>query len=184
MHSGDLHGFKASSDVILLYHTDFMYHLVPVAAFGGSGLHGSFIQRIAAAGVRTSETAGGTCLDEKPKSASRLWRLQTGAASSFCTDAQSRFRREIDNPHLRRDNPRAGRRPGAAADPDVRPQYGKRRWPIRAGTHGSPSPPSPSCHGRRARSWSSSRCCWLPARWSRPLGHDDWSIRSAGPCLG
>jgi hypothetical protein len=47
-----LHGFRASGDVLLLYVSDILYLLVPVAAFGGSGLHEAFIQRLAGAGVR------------------------------------------------------------------------------------------------------------------------------------
>ncbi len=48
----DLHGFKASGHVILLYHTDFMYHLVPVAAFGNPELQKALMQRLSSAGVR------------------------------------------------------------------------------------------------------------------------------------
>jgi hypothetical protein len=48
----DLHGFRASGDVILLYRTDLLYNLVPVAALGGSGLHEAFIQCLVGAGVR------------------------------------------------------------------------------------------------------------------------------------
>ncbi len=48
----DLHGFKASGHVILLYRTDFIYHLVPVAAFGNSDLLEAFMQRLSSAGVR------------------------------------------------------------------------------------------------------------------------------------
>ncbi len=48
----DLHGFRASRDVILLYRSDLIYHVVPVAAFGPSSLHDAFNQRLVEEGVR------------------------------------------------------------------------------------------------------------------------------------
>lgn len=47
-----LHGVRASGEVVLLYVSDTLYLLVPVAAFGGSGLHEAFIRHLAGAGVR------------------------------------------------------------------------------------------------------------------------------------
>ena len=48
----DLRGFKVSGDVILLYNTDVLYHLVPTAAFGDTRLREPFIQRLVDAGIR------------------------------------------------------------------------------------------------------------------------------------
>jgi hypothetical protein len=47
-----LHGVRSSGEVLLLYVSDTLYLLVPVAAFGESGLHEAFIRRLAEAGVR------------------------------------------------------------------------------------------------------------------------------------
>ena len=48
----DLHGFKVSEDVMLLYHSDFLYNLILTAAFGDTGSRESFIERLVDAGIR------------------------------------------------------------------------------------------------------------------------------------
>ena len=48
----DLHGFKVSEDVMLLYHSDFLYNLILTDAFGDIGLRESFIERLVDAGIR------------------------------------------------------------------------------------------------------------------------------------
>ena len=48
----DLYGFKVSDDVILLYNSSILYHLVPTTVFGETGLREVFIQRLIDAGIR------------------------------------------------------------------------------------------------------------------------------------
>ena len=48
----DLHGFKVSEDIILLYHSDFLYNLILTDAFGDTGLRGPLIQHLVNAGIR------------------------------------------------------------------------------------------------------------------------------------
>jgi hypothetical protein len=48
----DLHGFKASDEIVLLYLTNALYLLVPVAAFAGQGQLEAFLRKLRQAGVR------------------------------------------------------------------------------------------------------------------------------------
>jgi hypothetical protein len=48
----NLHGFRTSDDMVLLYLSDAIYHAIPVVAFGGPELHGAFLRALEAAGVR------------------------------------------------------------------------------------------------------------------------------------
>ena len=48
----NLYGFKASDDVILLYNSNILYHLVPTTAFSHTGLQEVFVQHLVDAAVR------------------------------------------------------------------------------------------------------------------------------------
>ena len=46
------HGYGSSPQVIILCVSDMLYHLIPVAAFGGEQQVSTFLGRLEAAGVR------------------------------------------------------------------------------------------------------------------------------------
>jgi YcxB-like protein len=48
----DLHGFKASDEIVLLYLTNALYLLVPVGAFAGQAQLEAFLRKLREAGVR------------------------------------------------------------------------------------------------------------------------------------
>ncbi len=47
-----LHGFKIADDVILLYHSDVLYHLVPTAALAEASRLDAFATRLSEAGIK------------------------------------------------------------------------------------------------------------------------------------
>jgi hypothetical protein len=47
-----LHGYRSSDDVIILYHSEMIYHAIPVTAFGGADRRDAFLLQLQQAGVR------------------------------------------------------------------------------------------------------------------------------------
>jgi hypothetical protein len=47
-----LHGYRASGEIVLLYHSDVIYQVVPAVAFGGPDAFDGFIRKLEAAGLR------------------------------------------------------------------------------------------------------------------------------------
>ncbi len=48
----NLYGYRVSDDVLMLHLSEIIYHVIPIAAFGGPTLLGDFLQRLQAAGLR------------------------------------------------------------------------------------------------------------------------------------
>jgi hypothetical protein len=48
----NLHGYRASSEIIILYLADAIYHMVPIEAFGGTEQLGSFMLKLQQASVK------------------------------------------------------------------------------------------------------------------------------------
>jgi hypothetical protein len=47
----NLHGYQASSEIILFYRSDAIYHMVPIAAFGSERLAADFLHKLEVAGL-------------------------------------------------------------------------------------------------------------------------------------
>jgi uncharacterized membrane protein YidH (DUF202 family) len=48
----NLHGYRASDEIIILYLSDAIYHAIPVDTFGGSEAHAAFMRQLEKAGLR------------------------------------------------------------------------------------------------------------------------------------